>query len=110
MGRDLPEPPPGTPGPFGLSDADEVRATLQTAGFRDPDLLAVDEPICLGDDVDGAWEFVLAQGPVRGLTRDLDDETKAQALTNLRRAVEDSATDDGVRLGGASWIITATRP
>jgi SAM-dependent methyltransferase len=37
-GRDLPAPPPGVPGPFGLGDRDRTRAWLTAAGFRSIDL------------------------------------------------------------------------
>ena len=32
-GRDLPAPPPDAPGPFSLSDPDQVRSILMAAGF-----------------------------------------------------------------------------
>lgn len=35
-GRDLPAPPPGTPGPFGLADAEDVTTMLGEAGYVDP--------------------------------------------------------------------------
>jgi len=47
-GRDLPMPPPGAPGPFGLADPDQTRATLTAAGFDAVDLTAVDQPFWLG--------------------------------------------------------------
>src|SRR5262245_30833085 len=34
QGRELPNPPVGMPGPFGLADRDETAATLDAAGYR----------------------------------------------------------------------------
>ena len=51
--------------------------------------------------------LLLRQGVVRGLTQDLDDATKADALAALKQVLSDHATDDGVLLGAATWIITA---
>jgi SAM-dependent methyltransferase len=108
-GRDLPAPPNGAPGPFALADPDGVRATLTAAGFTDIAFEAVDAPMYFGTDPDDAWVFVSGQGIFRGLTDGLDDETKAEAIAKLKQVLVDHATDDGVLLGAASWIITARR-
>jgi len=44
VGRTLPEPPPGAPGPFGLADPNRVRDILGQSGFDDVDFDAIDEP------------------------------------------------------------------
>ena len=106
-GRDLPVPPSGGQGPFALADPDGVRALLTGAGFGDVRFQSVEEPMYLGADPDDAWVFVRGQGIFRGLTQDLDDDMKAQAIAKLRQVLVDHATDDGVLAGAASWIITA---
>ena len=50
VGRDLPAPPVGTPGPFGLADAGAVQRILSQAGFVNIDLADVEEPVQLGTD------------------------------------------------------------
>jgi SAM-dependent methyltransferase len=108
MGRNLPQPPAG-PGPFGLADADRVRAILTGAGFDDVDLVAIDEPIEFGTDADDAFSFVKTTGMVKGLTQDLSEATRATALDNLRAVLVEHETDEGVLLGTSAWLITAQR-
>jgi len=108
-GRDLPAPPNGAPGPFALADPDGVRMLLTDAGFADVTFEAVDAPVYFGIDPDDAWVFVAGQGVFRGLTQDLDEEAKAQAIAKLKQVLVDHTTVDGVLLDAASWIITANR-
>lgn len=110
LGRTLPAPPVGAPGPFGLADRDQVGEILSTAGFVDVDLTPVDEPIFLGRDADDAWTFALrGMGIVRGLTGDLDTGDKQKALDNLRQAFDRAESAAGVLLPSAAWLITARR-
>ncbi len=109
MGRTLPAPPAGGPGPFGLVDAESVHQILGGAGFVDVGVTPVDEPIWLGSDADDAWTFVAGMGIVRGLTQDLDEGTKRQALDRLQAVVAGYEADDGVWLPSAAWRITAHR-
>lgn len=108
-GRDLPVPPPGAPGPFGLADPDGVRRLLDDAGFEEVTLTASDQPMRFGDDAEDAWSFLRDQGVVRGLTQDLDGATKTRALDDLQQVLADHATADGVVFESAAWIITARR-
>lgn len=108
-GRDLPTPSPGTPGPFGLADRTTVSSMLAEAGLADIELLPLDEPMWIGSDIDDAWDFVSAMGLVRGLTEGLDDATKHQALDHLRARLAEHETADGVIMGSAAWLITATQ-
>ena len=110
LGRDLPAPPTGAPGPFGLADAGQVRDVLGTAGFVDIDLTPVDEPMFLGRDANDAWTFaVQGMGIVRGLTGGLDAGDKQRALDNLRQAFEQAESPAGVLISSAAWLITARR-
>lgn len=109
-GRDLPAPAAGTPGPFGLADADTVTTLLRDTGFTNARMTSVCEPLWLGATEDEAWAFVSQMGIVRGLAEGLDDDHRSEALDVLRRRIGASATDDGVVLGSAAWLITADRP
>ena len=73
-GRDLPTPPAGSPGPFGLADPEAVTTMLRDAGFVDEQLTSITEPMWVGANADDAWRFVTEMGFVRGLTDGLDDE------------------------------------
>ncbi len=108
-GRELPAPPFGGPGPFGLADVDGVKQTLTGAGFSDVVFTSIDEPMILGADAEDAWNFVRTMGIFRGLTNGLDDDTRAEAVAKLRTMLVDHETADGVRLESASWLITASR-
>jgi len=106
-GRDLPSPPVGMPGPFGLADPEQVRELLRSAGLRDVALEAVDGPMRFGADVDDAFAFVSTLGMTRGLLHDLEPDVATAALTALRTELGDHETPEGVLLQGAAWVITA---
>jgi SAM-dependent methyltransferase len=108
-GRDLPTPPVGAPGPFGLADPDHVRAVLSAAGFEAIRLEAVEEPFHVGADADDAFAFISSTGIVRGLLNDLTDADRRRALDALRVTMDAHETGDGVLLGSASWLISARR-
>lgn len=110
LGRNLPAPSTGAPGPFGLADPDQVRNILDRAGFVEVDLRRVDEPLFLGRDADDAWTFaVRGMGIVRGLTGGLSAGDKQMALDNLRQAFERAETPAGVLVQSAAWLVTARR-
>ena len=109
VGRTLPEPAPGQPGPFGLADAGGVRRVLEAAGFRRPEVAACSAPVWLGADSDDAAAFVGGMGMARGLLADLDEESTADAVRALRSTFAACTTPDGVLLGGAAWVITTSR-
>ena len=111
LGRTLPTPPSGAPGPFGLSDADHVRATLEAAKWRDVEFDDVQVPFWLGADADDAYTYVAGTGIVRGLVQDLDADQRRVGFDALRATIDehDTRTDAGVVFGSAAWIIHAVR-
>lgn len=110
LGRDLPSPTPGSPGPFGLADPDLTRQSLTEAGFADVDIVPVDLPFWAGADPEDAFGFVRTTGLVRGLSEGLDASQVDQGLAALRATIDASASGpDGVLFGSAVWVITARR-
>jgi SAM-dependent methyltransferase len=107
MGRDLPTPPVGVPGPFGLADPDHTRDLLARTGYSDIRIEDVRPPMRVGDDVESAYAFLSRAGNTRGLLDDLGADDRVAALTNLRSVLAEHATPQGVVLGTASWLITA---
>lgn len=106
-------PDPTAPGPFAFADAARVRAILTGAGFTAVAL----EPIAMtlsvggGADLDATVTFLLQMGPVARLVRELGDPSlTARIAASVREALAPFAGPDGVRLGSASWIVTAQRP
>jgi SAM-dependent methyltransferase len=109
VGRELPSPPIGAPGPFGLADRDQVCELLTNAGFRSVELESLHEPMRLGRTVDETVEFALGAGFVRALLADVDAETREKAVDALRSLARANETAEGVALGSAAWLITAVK-
>jgi SAM-dependent methyltransferase len=109
-GRDLPDPPLGAPGPFGLAGAADVHRILDAAGFTDVVLGVVDEPLNLGADAADAFVFVRGLGITQGLLDGLDEATAAGAIDEVRAMLAAYDTGHGVLLGSSAWLITARRP
>ncbi|SET40831.1 class I SAM-dependent methyltransferase [Geodermatophilus poikilotrophus] len=108
-GRPLPDPPDDAPGPFGLADPDHVRRVLAAAGFGSVSVADVPGVVRLGADAEDAFDFVSGLGMTRGLLGGLDDDVRRAALDELRAALTEHATPDGVLLGAAAWLTTAHR-
>lgn len=108
MGRDLPQPPAGAPGPFSLADAGVARDHLEAAGFVEVRTTPVEQPISFGADQESALAFVSTLGLVRGLVADLDDAARHEALESLSRSLAEHTTADGVLYGSAAWLVQAT--
>src|SRR5437763_6088919 len=64
VGRDLPVPPPGAPGPFGLADTGYATGVLTGAGFTDVAFAGSEQPFNVGPDADDAYRFVAGLQPV----------------------------------------------
>jgi SAM-dependent methyltransferase len=109
VGRDLPSPPLGAPGPYGLADTDAVAAVLTEAGYESIAFVPIAGPLQLGRDPEDAWEYVRGMGLYRGLTGGLDETGKADAIANVKQLIADHTTSAGVMLDSASWSITAVR-
>lgn len=109
MGRDLPSPPVGMPGPFGLADREQVSALLSETGFTDVGFGDVREPSVFGATTAEAYALLSDDGPTRGLLEDLSDADKAAALDQLCAVIAAHETPSGVIFGSASWLIQARR-
>lgn len=109
VGRDLPAPPAGAPGPFGSADADGMRDVLGSAGLEDISFESLEVPVWVGKDGEDAFRFISGTGAVRGMLQGLDNPSSASALNALRETMSAHDTGDGVVFGSAAWLITATR-
>jgi SAM-dependent methyltransferase len=107
LGRDLPSPVVGTPGPFGLADPDSTCELLARTGYSGIAIEDMRLQMLLGDDVESAYAFVSKMGNTRGLLDELDEDDRIIALGNLRSVLAEHATPQGVVLGTASWLVTA---
>jgi SAM-dependent methyltransferase len=109
VGRDLPTPPPGAPGPFGLSDPDHTRELLHGAGFTDVAFERCDASYHAGTHADQAFRFVSTLGFTRMMISELSDTDRARALDTLRATIDEHTTADGVIYDSACWLVTAIR-
>ena len=106
----LPPPaPPGSPGPFGLDDPDRIRRSLDAAGFSAVEIESVDAPQNVGGarTVAEAVAFQLTTGPAAAALRDAPREVRPALAAALAQALAPFATEHGVVLPGAAWIVTA---
>jgi ubiquinone/menaquinone biosynthesis C-methylase UbiE len=110
----LPPPPaPDAPGPFAFASAERVRDILSRAGFTSISIEPVREMLTVGGaaTVDEAARFLVeGVGPATAALRDAEPAVRAAVLATVRAALAPHATPDGVRMGAAAWIVTATAP
>ena len=104
-------PPPGTPGPFAFADADRVAGILAEAGLADAAITELRLPILVGGGLDAAaaTAFVARGRMGRMFLGDADEPTAERALEAVREALAAYVTPEGVRMGSATWLVTATR-
>lgn len=100
------------PGPFSFADPGIVRGLLEGAGLTDVALEGFDHGVVLGESLDEAVEHALFAGPAARLLADADAATRARAREAVRTELAQratQATNEGVSLGAATWLVTARR-
>lgn len=104
-----PRPAPEEPGPFAFADPDRVRRILTAAGWPMPTLTPVDVMIDLsaGAGLAQAVEQASNIGPASRALRAAPEELRAPAIAAIRDVLSEYETSDGVRLGGAVWVVSA---
>jgi SAM-dependent methyltransferase len=101
------------PGPFSMANADTVTEQLTIAGFERISLQRCDLPLKIGNDVEHAVEFGMALGPageVLRLWEDRIDEIRPKIAADLREALAEFETPDGVYAPASTWIVGAENP
>jgi hypothetical protein len=109
VGRNLPVPPPGAPGPFSLADREFTGNVLTEAGFSAVGFAPSEQPFNVGPNPDDAYRFAVGMAPVQMMLADLDEATKAEALDGLRATIAAHETADGIVFGSAAWVVTARK-
>jgi hypothetical protein len=101
----------GGPGPFSLANRDALARLLGSAGFVDVDIAAFEMSMSLagGGTVDDALSFLLNTGMARAMFDGADPTAAADATAAVRHVLADHYDEGGVRLGAATWIVTARR-
>ena len=108
----LPDPgAPGGPGMFALADPAHVRGLLTDAGFEAIDVAPFDTSMLLagGGTLDETIEFLLATGIGRAMFDQAEPDAAARAVDAVRTALAAHHDVDGVRLGAATWVVTARK-
>ncbi len=111
--RHIPPPPPAepdAPGPMAYANPDRVRKILSDAGFGDIRLEPLETLLPLEADVAGTVQKLLMLGPATRLLGDATDEIKARVADDLADAISEFQSDSGVKMGSATWIVSATAP
>jgi SAM-dependent methyltransferase len=105
-------PDPHAPGPFAFADRDRVRGILRESGFENITLESHERELLMGGgrSLDETAKFLAHLGPASRLLQEADAELKTKVMAEIRRAIEPYHGQDGVRLGSASWIVSANRP
>jgi SAM-dependent methyltransferase len=105
LGGELPTPQPDAPGPFALSRPDRLRGLLTRAGFSEPHLQDLSEPIYFGETVEQATDFTLGQ--VAWMLEDREPSARGQVRDALAATMSEHLSDQGVTFESAMWLVTA---
>ncbi|MER6949422.1 class I SAM-dependent methyltransferase [Nonomuraea sp. NPDC000554] len=103
-------PSPAARGMGSLVDPARIHEVLGEAGFADVGVVPVEAPMDYGRDAADAAEFILGQGPVRFNLEGVDRAVVERAREELRAGLVAYETSEGVRISGAVWVVSATRP
>lgn len=100
------------PGPFSMADADTVTEQLRIAGFEAIELRRSDLPMPMGT-LDQAVDLTMALGPAGEVLRlwgDRAEEVRPKIASEIREALKQYETEDGVEAPASTWIISAVAP
>ena len=105
-----PAPPgPGEPGPFSLASPERIRTLLTGAGFGAVRVEDGTVRTWIGRDADDVIGYYRSGPMGRSALAGASEDTAAQITRALREALEPHQDDNGVHLGAAAWVVTATR-
>jgi SAM-dependent methyltransferase len=103
-------PSPAARGMGSLTEPARIEEILTAAGFTDVSIAPVEVPVVWGRDADDAIDFYFATGPVRHNLAEVVPATVERVRDEVRSALREYETPEGVRLRGGIWLVTAGRP
>ena len=103
----IPRPGPDDPGQYSFGDRTRVERILKESGFAAARLEPLDRPIWMGSDVAEVVANAGRFGPMARAFAETPPEQAAKAREAIAQAVAPHATQDGVRLPGACWLVSA---
>jgi ubiquinone/menaquinone biosynthesis C-methylase UbiE len=98
------------PGPFSMANADTVTDQLAIAGFEAIELRRSDLPLRMGMSLHDAAELTMALGPAGEVLRlwgDRAGEIRPTIAAEIRAALAQFETDDGILAPSSTWVISA---
>jgi ubiquinone/menaquinone biosynthesis C-methylase UbiE len=103
-------PPPGTPGPFSLSQPGQLAAALGAGGLVDVTVEAVAVPY--GPEPLGHWwtRTCACAGPIAGLIDGLPGDSQVELRKRATEAVAPFTTDGEVTFPGRALVAFGTKP
>ncbi len=103
--------PPDAPGPFSFGDPDRLRSVLGDAGFSDITVDPFETRILLGGggSLDDAVTFLRSTGMAHALFDEAPAADVERAIDAVTTALEPHLTSEGVQLGAATWLVSASR-
>jgi SAM-dependent methyltransferase len=110
--RPRPEPPaPGAPGPFAFGDRACLERVLSEAGLAAIDVRALDADVLLSTTgLEDAVAFSAHAGPAGRLVAEVPQEARPGVDRAIAEALSRHLHEGQVRLGAATWIVTARAP
>lgn len=99
---------PEAPGPFAFANPDRINAILSAAGFTSIDIAGREQQVKLGASIEQATEFTF-QLMARGLAGNDDSDQPARVRAAVADALLPYATDQGIMVDSATWIVRAAR-
>ena len=103
-----PEHDPDVPGAFTLADPSKVKHILESAGFRNIQLRAVTEKLCVGQTVKSAADMFMAMGTIRNLLDHADAELLDKVKRHMIQSLEAYRQESGVYMNGTCWLVHAS--
>lgn len=102
---------PEDPGPFSFGDPARVTRILEAAGFTNVKLEPQEMLITIGAgrDLNGAVDFLMGIVPaIRMILEEQTPELREKIIEEIREALAADFGPEGLRMGTATWIVTAT--
>ena len=108
----LPEPTdvpdPRAPGPFAFAEQAYLEGILSQAGFQNVEFQSLSIDLKLASTVEEALDFQSNIGPLSAVIAQLEGKTRDEALNAAKEVLQDSMSTEGIKLGSAVWLVTAS--
>lgn len=98
---------PDAPGAFTLADPLKIERILSAAGFREIQVQAVREPLCVGRSPTAAAETFMEMGMIRKLLGDVSEELLEIVKQDMIKDLDSYKQCSGVFMDGTCWLVQA---